>query len=85
VIFEREVYANVEVEIELEEVLERLNKDGIGQVEQWLKEQKGQELMAADTIRLCDLAQIETLNMPLPHYLRELLSITFGRDFGVPQ
>ena len=57
-IFEREVYANVEVEIELEEVLERLNKDGIGQVEQWLKEQKGQELMAADTIRLCDLAQI---------------------------
>ncbi|OAM37804.1 hypothetical protein [Eikenella sp. NML120348] len=84
-IFEREVYANVEVDIELEEVLERLNKDGIGQVEQWLKEQKGQELTAADTIRLCDLAQVETLNMPLPYYLRELLSMTFGRDFGVPQ
>lgn len=81
-IFEREVYANVEVEIDLEEVLESLNEEGIGQVEKWLEEQKGQD---ADITRICDLAQIETLNMPLPYYLRELLSMTFGRDFGVKQ
>lgn len=81
-IFEREVYVNVEVDIELEELLESLSENDVGKVEQWLKEQKGQD---ADTTRLCDLAQIETLNMPLPYYLRELLSITFGRDFGVQQ
>lgn len=81
-IFEREVYVNVEVDIDLEEFLESLNEEGIDQIEQWLKEQNGQD---ADTVRMCDLAQIETMNMPLPYYLRELLSTAFGRDFGVPQ
>lgn len=81
-IFDREVYVNVEVDIELEELLESLSENDVGKVEQWLKEQNGND---ADTIRLCDLAQIETLNMPLPHCLRELLNITFGRDFGVQQ
>ena len=81
-IFDREVYVNVGVDIELEELLENLSENDVSKVEQWLKEQNGND---ADITRICDLAQIETLNMPLPYYLRELLSMAFGRDFGVPQ
>lgn len=74
----------VQVDVGVDYILDALSPQDRKELADELFEEFRPETIDADNIRqLVYLAQMECLNMKLPHYLRELLYQTTGAEFGV--
>lgn len=74
----------VYVDVGVDDILDALSPQDRKELADELFEEFRPETRDADNIRqLVYLAQMECLNMKLPHYLRELLYQITGAEFGV--
>lgn len=74
----------VQVDVGVDDILDALSPQDLKELADELFKEFLPETRDADNIRqLTYLAQMECLNMKLPHYLRELLYQTTGAEFGI--